>query len=245
MKVALKDARKMFVALGYSRAEGWDAKMMTTKVAKLGSLVEKDQEVSDKDAKNLLAAVLKAQKDGKDIEITETKADKVPAATTPAPAAKPGKKVVAPVEPEEDDEDDTEDDDADDEDDAEPVAKVVPAKAAGKKAVKQAEPEEDDEDAETAVATKPAKKEKAEKVPKEKKGPGVIASIVEFLKDASEKAPLTKKDVHEKLKERFPDRAPESMWSTINIQIPNRLKVDRNVVVHKNENGYWVNSNEK
>lgn len=72
------------------------------------------------------------------------------------------------------------------------------------------------------------------------KRPGVIASIIEFLSAASEAQPLSKNALHEKLKERFPDRQPSAMWSTISQQVPNKLRVDKGIVVHKNEKGYWI-----
>jgi hypothetical protein len=88
-------------------------------------------------------------------------------------------------------------------------------------------------------ATK-AGKTKKEKAPAAERGPGVIASILKFLQSGTAKKPVTKEDVHQKLIKLFPDRDADSMWSTINIQIPNRLRVDRGVHVNRNENGYWV-----
>lgn len=118
------------------------------------------------------------------------------------------------------------------------------------------ETDDDEEDEVAATAKKPGKKGggKPSKNGKPvKKGggaafqsagrngsPGVIDSIIEFLCAASARKPLSKEDIHEKLKKRFKERSADSMWTTINIQVPSRLKADRGVIVKKNENGYWI-----
>jgi hypothetical protein len=89
------------------------------------------------------------------------------------------------------------------------------------------------------------KKKKAKAPTPRPEGPGVIASIVEFLSAASATRPLTKKDIHARLVRRFPERNADSMWTTINIQVPSRLLVDRNVRVEKNDKGYWIGGGAK
>lgn len=70
---------------------------------------------------------------------------------------------------------------------------------------------------------------------KKKKGPGVIASIVEFI---SEK-PVSKETILKKLTKRFPERNPDSMKKTINVQVPNRIKKEKNESLTKKDNGKW------
>jgi hypothetical protein len=82
-------------------------------------------------------------------------------------------------------------------------------------------------------------KKKKSKEPKKKKV-GIIASIQEFLNEASEEQPISKIDICSKLKERFPDREQSSMQRTVNVQVPTRLRVDKDIHVTKNKQGYWI-----
>jgi len=63
-----------------------------------------------------------------------------------------------------------------------------------------------------------AKKEPAKK--KESKGPGVIASILEFIKSG----PITKEKILTKLEKRFPDRDTVGMEKTIKAQISGKKR---------------------
>ncbi len=54
---------------------------------------------------------------------------------------------------------------------------------------------------------------------------GVIASIIEFLQEASEDNPITKEEIHAKLVQRFPDRDKDKMAKTVS-QSPYVLKRD-------------------
>jgi len=72
-------------------------------------------------------------------------------------------------------------------------------------------------------------------------GPGVIASIVEFLKAADSAHPLSKADLLKKLSERFPSRPPEAMAKTINCQVPTRLAKEKQLTVKgSTEAGFWI-----
>ena len=83
------------------------------------------------------------------------------------------------------------------------------------------------------LVKKAAKKEApAKKAPVKaaKKGPGVIASILEFITDK----PITESQILEKLVKRFPERTGDAMTKTIRIQIgskarPTRMEKERNV----------------
>jgi hypothetical protein len=92
--------------------------------------------------------------------------------------------------------------------------------------------------AKKAAVKKATKKVAAKK--SQKKGPGVIGSLVEWLSAASAAKPLTKAEMLEKLTARFKDREAETMKSTINAQIPTRIAKEQGVKVQKNENGYWI-----
>ena len=87
---------------------------------------------------------------------------------------------------------------------------------------------------EEKVVIKKEKKQKVIAVKKEKttdveKGPGVIASILEFIKEA----PYNRIEILAKLKTRFPDRDEEAMSKTLKVQIegksPTRLEKEKNI----------------
>jgi hypothetical protein len=74
--------------------------------------------------------------------------------------------------------------------------------------------------------------------------PGVIASIVEFLREATEATPLSKAGILAKLTERFPDRPPEAMKKTIGCQVPSRLRSEKGLAVRQNAGGFWIIADE-
>lgn len=110
----------------------------------------------------------------------------------------------------------------------------------------------DDEGAGAGDKKKGGKKTAGEKKPKEKKGPGIIDSIEEFLKNAGcEEKALTKAQLTSKLANRFKDKNAEGMAKTVNVQVPNRLKNDRKVKIKsckvkdkddKETTAYWIES---
>lgn len=73
--------------------------------------------------------------------------------------------------------------------------------------------------------------------------PGVIASIVEFLRGATEAAPVTKAEILTRLVARFPDRTAEAMKKTIGCQLPSRLRSEKGLDVRQNERGFWIAPN--
>jgi len=87
---------------------------------------------------------------------------------------------------------------------------------------------------------KPIKKEKKKKA---QSGPGVIASILEFIQESKEG--ISKVQIAEKLAERFPDRDANSMAKTINAQIggkksPRRMEKEKGVVFNIDEDLYSI-----
>lgn len=76
-------------------------------------------------------------------------------------------------------------------------------------------------------------KAKAKAEAKANKPPGVIASILEFVKGS--KTPITQNEVLDQLCERFPDRSRESMNKTVKAQLggkqqPTRMEKEKKVV---------------
>ena len=65
--------------------------------------------------------------------------------------------------------------------------------------------------------------------------PGIIATIVASIEAAGSKG-ITKQEILEILKAKFPDRSPEAMTRTLNVQCPNRISKER-FPVKKLENG--------
>jgi uncharacterized membrane-anchored protein YjiN (DUF445 family) len=74
----------------------------------------------------------------------------------------------------------------------------------------------------------------------EKKGPGVITSILSLVTSSGKKG-ISKTEILAKLVEMFPDRAEESMEHTISVQLPGRLSKEKGVNVQKTEAGaYYI-----
>lgn len=84
--------------------------------------------------------------------------------------------------------------------------------------------------------TTPAK-EKASTAKKEKKGPGIIATIVACIEKAPVKG-ISKEAILEKLVATFPERDADSMRKTINVQVPARITKER-FPVEKLESGNY------
>lgn len=78
-----------------------------------------------------------------------------------------------------------------------------------------------------------AKEKKA--APKKDKGPGVIQTIADLI---VEKGPITKEKILKELSKKFPDRDPEAMMKTINVQLPNRMNSERGMKITLTEDGY-------
>ena len=73
--------------------------------------------------------------------------------------------------------------------------------------------------------------------PPRKVGPGVIGTIIQTLVGTK---PVSKKAILARLQKKFKDKAPEGMWSTINIQVPNRIKTEKLLTIDKDDKGYWI-----
>jgi hypothetical protein len=72
------------------------------------------------------------------------------------------------------------------------------------------------------------------------RGEGVIATIAEILKKAP-KAGVTKAEIVAELSKRFPDRAPDSMTRTVNVQVPGRISREKGInVVNRGEGRYGM-----
>jgi len=69
-----------------------------------------------------------------------------------------------------------------------------------------------------------------------KKGPGVIATIIQSIT----KKHRTKKQILKILAKTFPEREPEKMMKTINVQVPSRLRKDKGLEIEKTEKGYKI-----
>lgn len=92
-----------------------------------------------------------------------------------------------------------------------------------------------------ATTVEPARQgdDAAKSAARKKKGPGVIAAILEIMQATSADNPITREEVHAKLVERFPDRDAKSLMSTVKHQVPIYLGYDGHVI-HKSGNKYWM-----
>ena len=85
--------------------------------------------------------------------------------------------------------------------------------------------------------------EVAKKEKKKQSGPGVIASILEFIQESKEG--ISKLQIVEKLAKRFPDRDANSMAKTVNAQIggkksPRRMEKEKGIVFNIDEDLYSI-----
>lgn len=82
-------------------------------------------------------------------------------------------------------------------------------------------------------------KSKESTPPKSKKGKGIIATIVELVEKAPKTEGVTKEKILETLVKEFPDRDPDAMQKTIQVQVPNRITRERFEVGKTTEGGYF------
>jgi outer membrane biosynthesis protein TonB len=171
---------------------------------------------NDEFSKETQAVIDELQLDEKEEDEEEKPVKKAPAKPAKeekkekAPAK--GKKTPEPVE-EDEDEDETE------EQEDEEVEETPKSKKETKKS-----------------AEKPAKEEKSAKKSAEK-GPGVIATIVSCVEKSGKKG-ITKEAILEVLSNTFPDKSPDSMKNTINVQVPARITKERFEVENLKDGAY-------
>lgn len=67
---------------------------------------------------------------------------------------------------------------------------------------------------------------------------GIVATIIELLKEAGDKG-ITKREILNKLVMKFPDREPDSMHNTVNCQVPYRLIKNKGLNVWRGEEGRY------
>jgi hypothetical protein len=103
----------------------------------------------------------------------------------------------------------------------EPVPEAV-VEPEGKEKKGAAEPEKAAEKKKTTLA----KEKSPAAAKKEKKGPGIIATIVACIEKAPVKG-ISKEAILEKLVATFPERDADSMRKTINVQVPARITKER------------------
>lgn len=79
--------------------------------------------------------------------------------------------------------------------------------------------------------------EKKEKKTREKKGEGVVATIISLIKT---KGPITKEKISKELEKKFPERNAEGMKKTLHIQLGGRLAKEKNLKIENTEKGYVI-----
>ena len=219
-----EDAVAMFEALGFGNAAKWKASGMSRKLTEVAEMAA-NNELSIDDNDHLADCLEIVEELNGEIDVVAE-----------------GPTILNdPVDEAEADEEEAEVEKEDE-------AKEEEAEAKEEEAEAEADEEEDEAEAEVEDETEPVQpKKKAKSKGKgkgKKRGPqgtGVIASIMEFLKGASEKNPLDNATLLKKLCERFPDRAPDSMKGTINAQGPKRVREERSLVIESNDKGRWIN----
>lgn len=224
MEVSKKELTPMFKSLGFkATVDQWNVKRFQSKVESLPQLAE-GKTLADEDESKLLKKILKSLAAGKTVTVVDGNGKPAadPGAVASAAKGKKGTK-DKPTEPEpEDTDDDTEEEEEEGEE--------------------ESEEEEEGEEADDEEGPPKPKKDKGKGKAKGE-GPkkvGVIDNIVTALKTGTSKKPLTKADILAHLTKKHPDRDPEGMKKTINIQVPSRLRNEKKLDIQKNENGYWI-----
>lgn len=210
---------KLFLALGVDTATEWSLKRLKEKAeAGLKKFIPEGQEVADPELRKLYEEIEAANAEQDEITVVEDAVNAEGGKRIPdpkKPAAKP--KAGPPAAPAT----------------ANPAA---PAKPAPKKPA-AAKPE---------PAAKPKKRGGWQPGDPPlafdlNRGPGVISSLVEFLKKANAEKPLTKAAAVEKLHAKFPTRDRLQLTTTVNNQMPSRLRIVRGIHLHKDgKGGYWI-----
>lgn len=130
-----------------------------------------------------------------------------------------------------------------------PEEETANANAAKVKAKKKAKKGADPEKEAKEQRKKKAAKEAAGRPPQlakaeSKDGKGVIATIIDVLKEANVKEPVTRDDILKKLVKKFPKRDPKSMRVTVISQVPLRIK-KRGENLRSSPKGYWISKGHK
>ena len=185
---------------------------------------------------------MKAIKSGEGVEVEGKSEPPELAAKKAGNSKKPiAKKPIAKVvEEEDDDEEEDEEEDEEDEDDEE-EEEEAPKKTPGKKTPIKGKPptKTSTSDSKTSGNKKSTGKKEKKSAPRKEAGSGVIATILEIVQAATSKKPVKKDEIHAKLVKRFPDRDPESLRTTINIQVPSRLNKEKDAGIKRNSDGYY------
>lgn len=255
MKVSRKQAIEMLQAMDF---EIEDTPKLTNakigeKLSKLGTLNADPDDIEDSDLKKLAKKVIKAANAGESIQVTgKPEPEKKP--EKGGGKKKPGKKSKDEDDDDEEDEDEEDEDEDeedekpkkkskkkdDDEDDDEDEEEDEDEDEKPKKKSKKKSKDDDDEDEEDEDDDEDDKKSK-KKAKKPKKSRGIIKTIIHLLTNkATKKNPITKKKVLKILEKKFPDHPSSGMWITVSVQIPNRLRVDKGIIVSKSDKGYWL-----
>lgn len=86
--------------------------------------------------------------------------------------------------------------------------------------------------------TKKTEGKKEQKPKKESaKGTGVIATIASLIEDSGKEG-ISKDEILKNLTKKFPDRSPQSMKNTINVQVPNRISKEKFTVERTEDDKY-------
>jgi len=98
------------------------------------------------------------------------------------------------------------------------------------------EEEEEEEEKEEEEKKEPEQAKQA-KPGSDKPKEGVIATIASLIQESGHQG-ITKVEILEELKNRFPDRSEKSMKNTLNVQVPNRVSKEK-FPVEKLEGGKY------
>ncbi len=261
MKVSETSARNMMKAIGFTLVDSWNYRELTKNINDLDLVVKEAKTPENPEDLALFQSVSEALREGEEIEIddelpevdpyeqeknSEVEGGKVipPSEVANGPVTERKKKVTKTAEKPK-----------------EKATKVKETKSKPdkpkkvEKATKEEKPKKVTATKVKEAKTKPDKieKPKKEKVVKgkessngedtslrDKRGPGVVQAIVDFLKKSTKTKPATKRMIHAHLVEKFPERDEKSMKGTIHRQMGGHIKKNYDLDIQKNEYGYWI-----
>lgn len=243
MKVSKSVLVELFQALGKPNAPKWPTPLFVTQANALLKL--KEAEVAEtladeEDCLKVYQEIVKALKKGEKIELVTddapARAGKKGAKETPAKKGKAAKQEEPDDEDEDEDEEEEDEEEEDDEDEEEESDDEdeeeegeEPVSKPGKKGAKAS--------GGTAVKEKKAHANKG-KAPERV---GIISEIEARLRKGTKEKPVSRAQILEHLKKKFPDRDEKGMKSTISIQVPRGLIQRKNLDVKGDKDkGFWL-----
>lgn len=225
MTVQKSQLISLFKELGFAAADSWSDARFQKKLASLPEAVQDEEmEATTEDGKALLDKLVRVVTNNKDVAIENDVAEANGAGKKEKKAKKKTK--AAATEASEDGEAEASEESSEEAESDDDLVPIDEAKGSGKAKGKSSKAK----GSKSAKAAKSGgKKASSANGGSNSRGPriGIIDEIINQLKKASAKKPVTKAKILEALVKKFPDRPEASMKNTVGIQVPYWLTKQR------------------